>query len=45
MNDLGDQGTNDHDVLLAANEAAARFYRDQLLASTSSGPRDYLRRR
>ncbi|HET7415616.1 MAG TPA: toprim domain-containing protein [Arthrobacter sp.] len=35
----------DRDALLAANEDAARFYRDQLRLGTSRGPRDYLTRR
>ena len=35
-------GTVDRDLLLAANEAAARFYRDQVLSSSNRGPRDYL---
>src|SRR5512144_567032 len=42
MNGRGEEDTVDRDVLLAANEDAARFYRDQLLASSSSGPRGYL---
>lgn len=42
MTGRGDEGIASRDVVLAANEDAAHFYRDQLLASTSSGPRDYL---
>jgi len=42
MTGRGDEGTAERDVLLSANEEAAHFYRGQLLASTSSGPRDFL---
>ena len=45
MTSLGDKGASGRDVLLAANEDAARFYRDQLLSSTSSGPSTYLTQR
>ena len=42
MTGRGDEDIASRNVVLAANEDAAHFYRDQLLASTSSGPRDYL---
>jgi DNA primase len=42
MTGSGDEGTGDRDLLLAANEAAARIFRDQLLSPASPGPRDYL---
>lgn len=45
MTSRGDEAAAEHDVLLRANEDAARFYRDQLLAPPNSGPRDYLTQR
>ena len=42
MNGRDHEGTVDRNLLLAANEDAARFYRNQLIASSNRGPRDYL---
>jgi DNA primase len=42
MNGRDHEGTVDRDLLLAANEDAARFYRNQVLAPSNRGPRDYL---
>ena len=43
--DNDDGGARNRELLLAANEEAARFYRSQLLQPSSAGQRTYLSRR
>jgi DNA primase catalytic core len=42
---MGDPMTTPRDRLVAAHDAAAAYYRGELLTESAAGPRDYLRRR